>query len=361
VPKPTDTLWRLEAHSRGKHHILQRYVQAWLPIMSKTNSRIVIVDAFAGPGRYLGGEEGSPLILLNAYLNHTYRPQMTSEIVYLFIEERRDRVDHLRSEIAKLTLPDNVKIDVQHGRYEDVFGNRLQAIRAEGHQLAPTFAFVDPFGYSDASMNLTGQFLQFRSCEVLIYMPLPFVARFVARSGQERAMTSLFGTDRWKEAADLGGDTRRTFLHDLFREQLCSNGSRFVRSFEIQSDTAHGYDLFFGTNNELGLRRMKEAMWSLDPIAGQRYADSTKTDQLVLFQDAVDVDPLRTALRDHFGIRPFTIEEAERFTSVDTAYIPSHLRKPILIPAEAENRLKVLSPRKRARSYPPRTRMRFLQ
>jgi three-Cys-motif partner protein len=68
VTKPGNTLWKLAAHSRGKHHILRRYIQAWLPIMSKGNRRIVIVDAFAGPGRYLGGEEGSPLILLNAYL-----------------------------------------------------------------------------------------------------------------------------------------------------------------------------------------------------------------------------------------------------------------------------------------------------
>src|SRR2546425_506747 len=296
VSKPAGALWNLEPHSRGKHHILRRYIQAWLPIMSTSNSRIIIVDAFAGPGRYLGGEEGSPLILLHAYLNHHYRAKMKSEVVYLFIEERRDRVDHLRSEIARIVLPNNVQL--QHGRYEDIFGARLQSIRAQGKELAPTFAFVDPFGYSDASMDLTGQFLQFQSCEVLVYMPLPFVSRFVTRAGQERAMTSLFGTNRWKDAAQLTGDSRRSFLHDLFREQLRSNGSKFVRSFEIQADASHGYDLFFGTNNELGLRRMKEAMWSLDPITGQRFADSTTTGQLVLFDAAVDVRPLRTALRD---------------------------------------------------------------
>ncbi len=105
MTKPADPLWNLEAHSRGKHHILRRYIDAWLPIMSSSYSRVVIVDAFAGPGRYLGGEEGSPLILLNAYLNHSYRAHMASEVVYLFIEERRDRVDHLRSEIARLTIP----------------------------------------------------------------------------------------------------------------------------------------------------------------------------------------------------------------------------------------------------------------
>lgn len=361
MTKPTGTLWNLEAHSRGKHHILQRYIQAWLPIMSKNNPRIVIVDAFAGPGRYLGGEEGSPLILLNAYLNHRHRPQMISEIVYLFIEEREDRIEHLRSEIAKLSLPDNVKVHLQHGRYEEIFGSRLQAIRANGRQLAPTFAFVDPFGYSDASMDLHGKFLQFHACEVLVYMPLRHVARFVTLPDQDRAMTSLFGTARWKEAAELSGDRRRNYLHDLFRDQLRANGSRFVRSFEIQSDPSHGYHLFFGTSHELGLEKMKEAMWSLDRITGQRFADSTTTGQLVLFEDGVDVHPLQAALEDHFGTTPFTIEDAERFTLLDTAYMPSHLRKPILIPAEADDRLKVLTPRKKARSYPPGTQMRFVQ
>ena len=51
-------MWNPEPHSRGKHHILRRYIQAWLPIMSKANPRIIIVDAFAGPGRYLGGRGG---------------------------------------------------------------------------------------------------------------------------------------------------------------------------------------------------------------------------------------------------------------------------------------------------------------
>src|SRR2546422_3191119 len=129
VSKPAGALWNLEPHSRGKHHILRRYIQAWLPIMSMSNSRIVIVDAFAGPGRYLGGEEGSPLILLHAYLDHHYRSKMKCEVVYLFIEERRDRVDYLRSEVGKLSLPDNVRVDVEHGRYEAIFGSRLRALQ----------------------------------------------------------------------------------------------------------------------------------------------------------------------------------------------------------------------------------------
>src|SRR5215472_12785596 len=147
MPPPTDTLWRLEPHSKGKHEILRRYTEAWLPIMSRRNPRVVIVDAFAGPGRYLDGELGSPLILLDAYLNHSHRPNMGAEVVYLFIEARHDRMEYLRSEVASRSLPDNVRVHCVEGRYEDIFRRQLSSVQQAGRQLAPTFAFVDPFGY----------------------------------------------------------------------------------------------------------------------------------------------------------------------------------------------------------------------
>jgi len=167
-------------------------------------------------------------------------------------------------------------------------------------------------------MDLTEQFLGFERCEVLIYMPLPFVYRFVGRTGQERAMTSLFGTDEWQRARCLEGEARRRFLHDLFRDQLHERaGVQHVRSFEVAAGGNRGYHLFFGTNHPLGLDRMKSAMWKADPVSGSGFQDSTDSDQPVLFQLEVDTAPLLDALRRHFGGRPFTIEDAERFTLVD--------------------------------------------
>jgi three-Cys-motif partner protein len=337
-------------------------VEAWLPIMTRYNQRVVLVDAFAGPGRYSGGEPGSPLIMLEAYLRHHYQPQMTANVVYLFIEEREDRVDHLREELSRLTIPANVDVEVEQGRYEAIFRSRLAEIQAAGAQLAPTFAFVDPFGYTEAPMDLTGTFMQFQRCEALIYMPLPFVARFVSREGQERALCALFGTDRWREAIELDGPDRRSFLHDLFRDQMMWHGSRYVRSFEINAGHGNGYHLFFGTTHERGLEKMKEAMWSLDRLGGQSYSDSTDLDQLVLFQEEVDTGPLITALRSRFGTGPFSIEEAERFTLLATPYVPSaHLKRKTLVPAERRGLIEVLTHRARAGTFPTRTQLRFLR
>ena len=48
-----------------KHLILQGYLEAWYPKL-KFARRLVFIDGFAGPGEYLGGEKGSPLIALDA-------------------------------------------------------------------------------------------------------------------------------------------------------------------------------------------------------------------------------------------------------------------------------------------------------
>ncbi len=135
-----------------------------------------------------------------------------------------------------------------------------------------------------------------------------------------------------------------------------------MRSFEILAGGSRGYHLFFGTNNkERGLRRMKEAMWSIDPVAGERFRDSTELGQEPLFQPEPDLDPLRTALRERFGMKPFAIEDALDFTLVETPYLPQHVKGPILKPLEKANEVEIVVAKKGRRrgTYPDGTQIRF--
>jgi three-Cys-motif partner protein len=362
---PEETIWDLDPHTAAKHGILSGYLSAWFPIMAKWNSRLVVVDGFAGPGVYTGGEPGSPIIALKTLLDHDYFPNMSggTEFVFIFIDEDSRRIKRLHKEVDKLgELPNSVKVHIIEGAFQDEFGEVLDQIEKDGGELAPTFAFIDPFGYAQAPMTLSGRFLQFDCCEVLVYVPLTFVRRFVTRDGQANAMTSLFGTDEWKKAGELPKSQRNVFLHDLFAEQLKKEcGLTYVRSFEIVSSNnqSSGYTLFFGTTHKLGLARMKESMWRIDRVKGQRYKDTTVVGTQPLFEDEVDLDPLRDAMMAHFGAAPFTIEEAVDFTLTETPYIESHVKKLTLKPLEADDKLEVLSARKRRFTYPDGTRMRF--
>lgn len=366
MAKPTETVWSIEEHTKAKHQILRGYLDAWFPIMSARNGRLLYIDGFAGPGIYAGGEPGSPIIALKSFLEHKFREKITAELVYVFIEENGGRAERLAQEVDKLRpeLPANVKIDIRRGAYEEIFAQALDYIEQKGKNLAPAFTFIDPFGYAQASMSLSGRFLQFSRCEVLIYVPFPYIMRFLSLPAQERALNTLFGTDEWKAARDMRGENRLRFLHDLFQTQLKKAcGLDYVRSFEIVTRHANsGYHLFFGTKHELGLERMKEAMWRLDPIAGQQFVDSTSPEQQTLFQPEPDTTPLRRAMIDHFRDKPFSIDDAERFTLVETPYIPSHVKTRTLKPLEATGKLQIVRAKmgRRRGTYPRGTMMRFV-
>jgi three-Cys-motif partner protein len=298
-------------------------------------------------------------------LQHKYRERIKSELVFVFIEENKQRVERLREEVHKLgELPANVKIEIDFGTYEETFSQSLEQIEEAGKSLAPTFAFIDPFGYAQASMKLSGRFLQFERCEVLIYVPLPFIARFLSLLEQEKALTTLFGTDEWKAARDVRGEERLLLLHDLFQAQLkrvC--GLDYVRSFEIVTARRNsGYHLFFGTKHELGLQRMKEAMWRIDPQEGQRFADSTSRDQMILFQQEPDTRPLGQAMMAQFGDNIFSIDDAERYALIETPYLPSHVKTRTLKPMETAGKIQIVQAKngRRHGTYPAGTRMRFV-
>src|SRR5580704_5033889 len=83
---PRQTIWPLEPHTRAKHEILKRYLQAWMVILSQGRfPEILYIDGFAGPGEYSGGEVGSPIIALDTAL--AFRPPLTSQVHFLFVEQ----------------------------------------------------------------------------------------------------------------------------------------------------------------------------------------------------------------------------------------------------------------------------------
>lgn len=349
-------LWPLDSHTAAKHRVLRSYLDGWIPVMGNQakrvrsfgddDPRLLLVDGFAGPGRYATGEPGSPLIMLDALLSHREFKKLASvQFIFFFVEHDKGRVEHLRGEIAGLgDLPDNVSVAIEHGEFESIFSSVIDPIIEQGAQLIPTFAFIDPFGYSRPSMSITGRLLGFPRCETLFFLPMSFIHRFVGREGQEAALTSLFGTDEWRGAIPLQGQARTAYLLELFERQLeRSSGVEYVRSFQIRTQDGKDYRLVFGLGHLKGLEIAKNAMWSVDPVAGTSYTATTDSGQAVLFSpgDTVDTAPLLAELRSQFGTAWFTIDQADQCTLVDTPFREGHLRRHTLQPAEREGKLEV--------------------
>ena len=105
-------VWELDPHSEGKHKVLNRYLDAWFPIIGSRHARILFIDGFAGPGAYLGGKEGSPLIAIRAYKDHSSLNNIQAEVCFTFIEKNKERAEYLehRVEKTKDDLPPNLSL-----------------------------------------------------------------------------------------------------------------------------------------------------------------------------------------------------------------------------------------------------------
>ena len=144
VAKPEPTVWAIAAHTAAKHKILRTYLDAWFPIMS-SQPRVVFLDGFAGPGIYTGGEPGSPIIALESAKSHTAK--LSKELVFLFVEERKDRAARLSEQVEALRCPDRFKMEVKCGEFAPTLTTLLDGLDKNKGRLAPTFAMVDPFGF----------------------------------------------------------------------------------------------------------------------------------------------------------------------------------------------------------------------
>jgi three-Cys-motif partner protein len=303
---------------------------------------ILYVDGFAGPGEYSGGEDGSPIIALDTAL--AYRPPLRAKVHFLFVEKDADRADHLRKQVALRPLPSNFNVNVEGGTtFEEAFDTRHPEFVRNG-RLIPTFAFIDPFGWTGAPFNLVKRILAQRSCEVFINFMYEEINRFIGHPDQVANFDSFFGTDSWKACiGESDSRLRNRCLHDLYLRQLNAGANaRYVRSFEMSNARdVTDYYLFYATNELLGLKKMKEAMWRVDESGEFRFSDVTDPNQLVLFEKAPNVPALKNHIVTACSARDISVGEIEMFVLVGTAFRESHY-KGILKTLEKEGRLKIV-------------------
>lgn len=365
MSKVTATVWPLDPHTAAKHAILRRYLDAWIPIMARWNGRVLYVDGFAGPGIYEGGEPGSPIIALQAALKQSV--YVRGEMYFLFIEADPERCDVLRAQVEALPLPPTFSTQVECARFDDTVSHILDDLDSSGGRLIPTFAFVDPFGFSHTPMRTIARIMKHPRCEVLITFMYEEINRFLAHPDQPNTFDALFGCHDWVACLEEADPrNRERCIHDLYRRQLQSAGGiQFVRAFKMRNlGNRTDYFLFFGTNGLKGLAKMKDAMWRVDREGRFEFSDATDRDQMLLLGAGIDHADLGRRLKGALAGRTLPVEDVERFVLVETPYRDAHYKRTLkdmenADPAEVT--VRECPPGRRRGQFPPGTVLEFSQ
>jgi three-Cys-motif partner protein len=163
--------------SKRKDKILECYLPPYLSKIATQGHPVLIVDAFAGPGKFIDGEAGSPLIICQSAKKALSRG-LSVPVSALCIEDDRDLFSQLSRLISKFPFA-----EARHGK----FGDYIQQIqeKAKDHSI---FLYVDPFtveGLDWIRMDCIFQHLS------ISHMSIEILMNFNARSFVRRGLAAL--------------------------------------------------------------------------------------------------------------------------------------------------------------------------
>ncbi len=351
-----DDIWERPAHTAAKHELLARYLDAWFAIFGQSyQGRVVYLDGFAGPGSYAGGEDGSPILAVRRLLNHVAFDRLRdTEYIFAFNEGDEKRHAELCAAVDELqasygtSWPENVVIpEPKNQEFSEFADGVIDAL--QGRRLAPSFFFIDPFGYSDVSMEQVATLLGYPHCDLLIYFDFNSVNRFGTAGNVDHLFERLFGTDTYKNAPPAGHPDRGEYFRQCYEDGLrtiCNMS--LVQSFAMETEDGRlGYYLFFCTNDAQAFDRMKEAMWKIDPDSGSRFSyDFAGQDSL--FGPDETLRPLHDAMLDHFAGQTVLVPTITQWVITETPFHSGQVKKKTLKVLENAQSIHVLRPHPRA-------------
>lgn len=279
---PVAVLWALESHTEAKHRLYKRYLDAWWPILLQQSwvTRVTYVDAFAGPGEYEGGEEGSPLFTLDRLLRHEARGRMNlsqDRVTMIFIEGDEHRKNHLHRLLVERFGPLDqlpVKVIVEHGRAEEDTMRLLNETHAWGH---PILAIFDSWGNVAMPWIHLRRIANNRSSEYVVTFGPNWFSR---RENQEpRKLDLIFGgSEYWRPSSDdlTSRDRWREWL-ETYHHAIRRAGHKFALTFGVVPRTGQPLYLVYGTSSVAGVNAFKEAMWKVDTSDGMHFNDPRTT------------------------------------------------------------------------------------
>jgi three-Cys-motif partner protein len=293
---------------------------------------LLYIDTHAGRGKHLSGRDGSPLVALTTLLGHQSKAKIlqNTEVQFHFVERDEENHAALTEELKSITLPAKVRAVPECGDGFEIIERRIRELEGTGSSLAPSFIFVDPFGF-----KLPGALLQrlmtFPKVELFVNViwreldmaiqqarggvrqkeprnqaslfdepetvpsPTPKAQPPVTSHYLEPSLNTVFAGDTWRAIDAPDADGRAEQCADLLRTLTKAKWGTHIRMLDNRRIR---YFLLHLTNHPDGRDLMKECMWKACPSGGfyASKSDSPRTQYLI--QPEPDLTPLYAWVRE---------------------------------------------------------------
>jgi three-Cys-motif partner protein len=348
------TIWPSDPHTLVKHLVYRHYLECWMPKILQRFPQATIVDAFAGPGVYEDGLDGSPILAAKTFLSHTAHARF-GELTLVCLEKEPARVQSLHERFAALGATPKLTVKVlDPGEFIDQQAS-LSKVAHGDDPGRPVLWLLDPFNIRNLPFDKVRACLSGPRDEAFITFFAEEMHRFCTREGFNKALDAHFGSASWISARRFTGEAARkealvsAYEQSLAAEQLLT-GHFSVR---VRNATARYY-LVFATHSEYGLKCWNPVKWKLDSYAGHG-ASAASLMQLDLF-DSSDILELKERFGRHAGEeRTWSALLSEATTA---GYLDKHVRE-ALDELAAEGLAFRVHPTEARTAWPDGCRVRF--
>lgn len=328
-------------HSIAKIELYRKYLAIYLNILARARyiNKIYLFDLFSGEGKDEFGEKGSPLVAVETIKHHYFSNNNTCpNIDIIFNDSEMSEIDKSIKRIDRVKLfvdeishkPKNLLIQYEGKKFNDIQIDIIkisQKLKADERALA----FIDPFGYREIEPLFLKQFLQNEKTEILLFLPIYLMYRFVNKSVKEedfpggRALRKLLNELMDGKLENLVFKSEFHFI-DVLKAKLkeyCK--CKYSDTFILERSKSHHFCLFFLGNNKKGLLKILEAKWDLNKDNGRGFQISNK-DQATLFgNELIEVSNYPKLLLDYLLTGVKTNMELFDF-GLEQGYLPKHTR-----------------------------------
>lgn len=258
-----------------KHKLLKSYIPAWAGKVGSRSQgkRVVVYDAYSGPGRYTDAQPGSPELLVD-----TAEAMATLRSVYtVFSDKESDYCDRLEHLLAEKGI-DPATYEVRRGPVE----TQIDGVLTLAGDL-PLFVFLDPYGLTvpfervvhvlkarekhgfPRQLQPKTELLMNFSYEAVrrISGALRSTTEYNAKAAQIAALDRALGGDWWQPIAmaEADGWADQVLAGYADRVRKAAGGGGYITVSVADSlDAKPVYELILFTRHPDGLWEMATAM-----------------------------------------------------------------------------------------------------
>ena len=371
-------------HTKAKHRILSDYLNGWLPIIGQTSGRMIYLDGMAGSGEYEDGSFGSPILAVDAAHNHFLKSKISCETVFLFVEIHEGRFKHLEELLEKkygkwdpktetyAGLSPKYRFGRTNGDFNKYADDILSSLEKDKANLAPTLAFIDPWGYSDLDFDILSRILRFRRCELLVTYMSGYIDRFASEPKHRQSIMKTLGVtaeELDKASAIPEVETRELVWLKYLNDAIVGKTQAFFKEpqpiyslyFKMLNNSNRTlYYLAYFTKDLKGIEVMKYAMQRVSKGWNYRFSDHDFDPGQGSILDYVNEEPSireqAESVANHFAGKTVKVDDVDAFVLRDTIWLPRRASLKILL---SENRMEIVRGGKTRGSTPPGSILRF--